>query len=110
MATSNPFIADARFAPLRPQVDFSKADGQLLNAFQKGNELAFASIYEDNCPLPYAFGARLPGDKGLVEDAIQKVFIEAFFTRIWKYSEVLSYKKRNIVFPLTRKFPTYTTS
>ena len=76
MPTPHPFREGESFAHLPPPADFPKEDIQVWNAFRKGDEQAFAFIYEDNFDRLYAYGLRIAGDECLVEDAIQEVFID----------------------------------
>ena len=81
-----------KILPLKPQgsivnpseskkVEFLVSDEVLWQQFQKGSESAFASIYKDNAGRLYSYGKKLVKDDGLVEDAIQDIFVELWDAR-----------------------------
>lgn len=57
------------------------ADWALWQAFRRGDETAFAQIYQTHLRLLYGYGNRLTSDRSLVEDAIHDVFIELWERR-----------------------------
>ena len=61
--------------------EFEVSDEVLWQQFQKGRESAFAKIYKDNVGRLYSYGKKLVKDDGLVEDAIQDMFVELWDAR-----------------------------
>lgn len=62
-------------------VEFQVSDELLWQQFQNGSESAFASMYKDYVAILYNYGKKLVKDEGLVQDAIQELFIELWDTR-----------------------------
>jgi RNA polymerase sigma factor (sigma-70 family) len=55
------------------------SDGALWNSFRKGDEKAFAIIFDRNVKLLYNYGMKITVDSILVKDSVQELFIE-----LWK--------------------------
>jgi RNA polymerase sigma factor (sigma-70 family) len=65
----------------------SVSDNERLvwSSFRAGNRKALDYIFEKHIRLLFAYGSKITKDTGLVEDAIQDVFVE-----LWKKREILS--------------------
>jgi RNA polymerase sigma factor (sigma-70 family) len=66
-------------------VDSPGIDDQLWTSFRTGNREALNSIFEKFVRLLYAYGRHMTGDRELIEDCIQDVFVE-----LWIKREVLA--------------------
>jgi RNA polymerase sigma factor (sigma-70 family) len=63
--------------PSKTSPDLSKIDEQQLwQAFKNGDEKAFSHIYKTHIQALFEFGCQFVGNRELVKDAIQSVFIE----------------------------------
>ncbi|THV58158.1 sigma-70 family RNA polymerase sigma factor [Flagellimonas alvinocaridis] len=73
-------------------------DLQLWTAFQRGNETAYATIYQENADRLYGYGMKLVRDRELVMDAIQDLFVELWDAkeRLGKVRAIKSYLYRSI--------------
>ena len=54
----------------------SEADQRIWNALRDGNRKALDYIFEKYVKLLYAYGGKITKDQGIVEDAIQDLFVE----------------------------------
>lgn len=54
---------------------------ELWEAFRKGSQAAFSSIYRRYAPLLFNYGSRICVDKALVEDSIQDLFVDLWNRR-----------------------------
>ena len=63
----------------------SVSDTQLWKDFQSGDEAAYATIYKNNVSRLYSYGLKLVGEKDLVKDSIQDLFVE-----LWEAKDRLS--------------------
>ncbi len=50
-------------------------DSVLWKQFKEGNHLAFSTLYDYYADILYRYGCTITGDKQLVEDSIQDIFI-----------------------------------
>ncbi len=65
---------------------FSKAEGRqdyqlLWNAFKKGDRLAFEVIYQSHIQPLISYGYKISGDRHVIQDCIQDLFIELWDSR-----------------------------
>lgn len=60
-------------------------DCEIWSAFLKGDRAAFAHIYRNNIKKLYNYGMKISENSGLVEEAIQDLFVE-----LWEGRERLS--------------------
>jgi RNA polymerase sigma factor (sigma-70 family) len=63
----------------------SEGDQVVWNALREGNRTALDYIFEKHVRLLYAYGGKITKDQGVVEDAIQDLFVE-----LWQKHAVLS--------------------
>jgi len=63
----------------------SEGDQVVWNALREGNRTALDYIFEKHVKLLYAYGGKITKDQGVVEDAIQDLFVE-----LWQRHAVLS--------------------
>jgi RNA polymerase sigma factor (sigma-70 family) len=56
-------------------------DKILWQAFKRGDELAFATLYQRYVRVLYAYGKKLTAENGTIEDLVQDLFIELWQSR-----------------------------
>lgn len=66
-------------------------DRSLWNAFQKGDRLAFEFIYQSHIQHLISYGYKISGDKHIIQDCIQDLFMELWDSRE-NLAEVISVK------------------
>lgn len=79
-------------------------DRSLWRAFQAGERLAFACIYQRHIQQLIRYGSRICGDRQVVRDCIQDLFIELWSSRA-NLSEAVSIKRyllKSLRYKITR--------
>jgi RNA polymerase sigma factor (sigma-70 family) len=64
---------------------FQYGDVELWQSFKKGNEDAFACLYERYAPVLYSYGCKINSDEDLVKDCLQDLFFN-----LWRRRESLA--------------------
>jgi RNA polymerase sigma factor (sigma-70 family) len=65
-----------------------KSDGAIWNIFQKGDNEAFATLYQRYFKMLFQYGIKMAEDRDLVKDCIHDLFID-----LWKNKENLTVPK-----------------
>lgn len=61
---------------INTMADTTRNDIDLWNAFLRGDTSAFAQVYRRFYPLLYSYGIRMAGNRELVTDTIQDLFVK----------------------------------
>lgn len=90
-----------------PQLPGEKADAELLRAIAKGDQEAFAVMFENKYSKFYTFAFKLTRSKALAEEVIQDVFLNIWINRnsletILNFDAYLNRITRNLSFNALR--------
>jgi RNA polymerase sigma factor (sigma-70 family) len=93
----------------------AKEDILLWESFREGDREAFATLFRNHYEQLYRYGTKFTANVGLLEDAIQELFIElwqaknrnpvasvrAYLLKSLKYKLLKEHRKSRLLFPVT---------